>query len=80
VILLQADLHDALDSYRFAVNPDVNIFVYPQCPFSLILQREYVVIHFGPGYDDIAGKVPKLDHIANPNLRPFAVIIFFKEC
>jgi len=34
----------------FAVNPD----------------RGHVVIPFVPGYDDIAGKVLKLDHIADP--------------
>jgi hypothetical protein len=31
-----------------------------------------VVIPFVPGYDDIARKVLKLDHIADPNLRPFS--------
>ncbi|KAF8232788.1 hypothetical protein L208DRAFT_1270241, partial [Tricholoma matsutake] len=54
VILLRNDLHDAWDNYMFAVNPD----------------RGHVVIPFVPGYDDIAGKVLKLDHINDPNLRP----------
>jgi len=54
VILLRGDLHDAWDNYDFAVNPD----------------RGYAVIPFIPGFDDIAGNVLKLDHIADPNLRP----------
>ncbi|KAF8436607.1 hypothetical protein L210DRAFT_3548627 [Boletus edulis BED1] len=53
VILLWSDLHDAWDNYKFAVNPD----------------RGHVVIPFVPGYDDIAGKVLKLDHIIDHNLR-----------
>ncbi|KAH9995309.1 hypothetical protein BJV77DRAFT_240040 [Russula vinacea] len=54
VILLRNDLHDAWDNYKFAVNPDPG----------------HVVIHFIPGYDDIAGKVLKLDHITDGNIRP----------
>ncbi|KAH9059680.1 hypothetical protein EDB87DRAFT_1562946, partial [Lactarius vividus] len=54
VIFLRSDLRDAWDNYRFAVNPD----------------RGHVVIPFVPGYDDIAGKVLKLDHITDYNLRP----------
>ncbi|KAH8993536.1 hypothetical protein EDB92DRAFT_1854793 [Lactarius akahatsu] len=54
VILLRSDLRDAWDNYKFAVNPD----------------RGHVVIPFVPGYDDIAGKVFKLDHITDYNLRP----------
>lgn len=33
-------------------------------------KREYAVIPFAPGYDDIAGKILKLDHITESNLRP----------
>jgi len=54
VLLLRSDLHDAWDNYKFGVNPD----------------RGHVVIPFVPGYDDIAGKVLKLDHIGDQNLRP----------
>ncbi|KAF8119575.1 hypothetical protein EV363DRAFT_1381539 [Boletus edulis] len=54
VMLLRSDLHDAWANYKFAVNPD----------------RGHVVIPFVPGYDDIAGKVLKLDHIIDHNLRP----------
>jgi len=53
-LLLRSDLHDAWDNYMIAVNPD----------------RGHVVIPFVPGYEDIAGKVLKLDHIQDPNLRP----------
>jgi len=65
VLLLRSDLHDAWDSYRFAVNHEV-------CDFSLLAprhltmnfpQRGYVIIPFTAGYDDIAGKVFKLDRI-----------------
>jgi hypothetical protein len=46
-------------------------FVWSQYPFlSLIPQCGHVIVPFVPGYDDIAGKVLKLDHITNPNLRP----------
>jgi len=54
VMLLRSDLHDAWDNYKIGVNPD----------------RGYIVIPFVAGYDDIAGKVLKLDHIEDPNLRP----------
>lgn len=54
VLLLRSDLRDAWDSYEFGVNPD----------------RGYVVTPFVAGYDDIAGKVLKLDHIQDPDLRP----------
>jgi hypothetical protein len=33
-------------------------------------QRGHVVIPFVPGFDAIAGKVLKLDHITDSNLRP----------
>ncbi|KAG6371195.1 hypothetical protein JVT61DRAFT_9818 [Boletus reticuloceps] len=67
VILLRSDLHDAWDDYKFAVNPD----------------RGHVVIPFVPGYDDIAGKVLKLDHIIDHNLRPLDDLFrdhFFRVC
>ncbi|KAF8333026.1 uncharacterized protein EI90DRAFT_3052728 [Cantharellus anzutake] len=54
VLLLRSDLHDAWDNYQFGVNPD----------------RGHVVIPFVPGYDDIAGKVLKLDHIGNWDMCP----------
>ncbi|KAI0246009.1 hypothetical protein BJV78DRAFT_1258519 [Lactifluus subvellereus] len=54
VIPLRGDLHDAWDNYDFAVNPE----------------RGHTVIPFVPDFDDIAGNVLKLDHIADPNLRP----------
>ncbi|KAF8723794.1 hypothetical protein AX14_009187 [Amanita brunnescens Koide BX004] len=53
-IFLRGDLHNAWDSYMFAVHPD----------------RGHVVIPFVPGLETIAGKVLKLDHITDPNLRP----------
>ncbi|KAF8555254.1 hypothetical protein OG21DRAFT_1507936 [Imleria badia] len=67
VILLRSDLDDAWDNYKFSVHPD----------------RGHVVIPFIPSYDHIAGKVLKLDHIADHNLRPlmtFSAIIFVKVC
>jgi len=36
-----------------------------------LLQRGHVVLPFVPVYDDIAGKILKLDHITDHNLRPF---------
>jgi hypothetical protein len=33
-------------------------------------QLGHIIIPFVAGYDDIAGKVLKLDHIADSNLRP----------
>jgi hypothetical protein len=33
-------------------------------------QAGYVVTLFTAGYEDIAGKILKLDHIADPNIRP----------
>ncbi|KAF8323479.1 uncharacterized protein EI90DRAFT_3076774 [Cantharellus anzutake] len=54
VLLLRSDLHDAWDNYEFGVNPD----------------RGHVVIPFVPGYDDIAGKALKLDHIGNRDMYP----------
>jgi len=54
VLLLRSDLHDAWDNYKLAVNPD----------------RGHVVIPFVGGYEDIAGKILKLDHIVDPNHRP----------
>ena len=74
VILLRSDLHDAWDSYKFAVHPDVcTFFRLPpsiSCLTFRFRQRGHVVIPFVPGYDDIAGKVLKLDHITDDNLRP----------
>jgi hypothetical protein len=45
-------------------------------------QRGHVVIPFVGGYQDIAGKVLKLDHIANPNHRPLDDIFrdHFLQC
>ena len=37
-------------------------------------QRGYVIIPFVGGYDDIAGKVLKLDHIEDPNHRPLDIL------
>jgi len=54
MILLRSDLHDAWDSYKLAVNPD----------------RGYQVVPFVAGYDDIAGRTLKLDHITDTKLRP----------
>ncbi|KAF8531012.1 hypothetical protein JB92DRAFT_3139171 [Gautieria morchelliformis] len=54
IILLRSDLHNAWDNYDFAVNPDA----------------DYVVIPFIAGYDDIAGKTLKLDHINDCNICP----------
>lgn len=49
------------------------IFLY-RCldtnPNNEFPQRGYVVVPFVAGYDDIAGKILKLDHIQNPNHRP----------
>jgi hypothetical protein len=47
-------------------------FIYPMVLSShhKFPQRGYAVVPFVPGYDDIAGNVLKLDHIADPNLRP----------
>ena len=44
-------------------------------PRKLCLPREfaqcgYIVVPFLPGYDDVAGRRLKLDHIADPTLRP----------
>ncbi|KAN0134262.1 hypothetical protein V8E53_007760, partial [Lactarius tabidus] len=68
VILLRSDLHDVWDSCKFAAYPD----------------RGHVVIPFVPGYDNIAGKILKLDHITDHNSRPllttFSVTIFFRPC
>lgn len=74
VVLLRSDLRDAWDSYRFAVNPDVCDFPFSwhldTSPDNEYPQRGYVVIPFVRGYEDIAGKVLKLDHIEDPNHRP----------
>jgi hypothetical protein len=71
-ILLRSDLHDAWDNYKFAVDPDVCIFssIFTISSHHSFRQRGHVVIPFVPGYDDIAGKVLKLDHITDHNLRP----------
>jgi hypothetical protein len=42
-----------------------------------------VAIPFVPGYDDIAGKVIKLDHITNQSRglsMTFPITIFFRVC
>ena len=72
IILLRSDLHDAWDNYKFAVNPDVCPYPYPVqfVESHLFKQAGYVVIPFVGGYGDIAGKILKLDHIADPHLRP----------
>jgi len=54
LMLLRSDVHDAWDSYDLAVNPD----------------QGYVIIPFVDGFEDVAGKVLKLDHIEDPNRRP----------
>jgi len=66
VILIRADLQRGWDSYSLAVNPD----------------RGYVVIPFVPGYEDVAGKILKLDHITDPNLRPLDDLLLdhFHQC
>ena len=74
MILLRGDLHDAWDNYDFAVNPDVCIFHYlSNCISSHheFPQPGFAVIPFVPDFDDIAGNVLKLDHIADPDLCPF---------
>ena len=45
-------------------------------------QAGYVVIPFVGGYEDIAGKILKLDHIANRNLRPLDEFLrdHFRQC
>ena len=51
--------------------PMFAFYIYPQRQFSpRVLQHGHVVVPFVPGYDDIAGKVLKLGHIQNPDLRP----------
>jgi hypothetical protein len=68
-ILLRSDLHNAWSHYCIAVLPEVCIF-HPHC-FSLRSNwRGHVVVPFIGGYDDVAGKTLKLDHITDPNLRP----------
>jgi len=69
VILLRSDLHDKWDNYSFAVNPDVR-FLSALLDLNSFAQAGYLVIPFVPGYDDIAGKILKLDHIIDQNLRP----------
>ena len=44
--------------------------IYVQYQFSLFPQLGYAVIPFVAGYDDIAGNVLQLDHIADLDLRP----------
>jgi len=74
VLLLRSDLHNAWDSYCIAVNPSVCIFprvgIYVTSSGTEFLQRGHVVIPLLPGYDDVAGKVLKLDHILDADLRP----------
>jgi hypothetical protein len=45
-------------------------------------QLKYAVIPFVPGYNDIAGNILKLDHIADPNLRPLDELLrdHFFQC
>jgi hypothetical protein len=49
--------------FAFAIYPKY----YSHCECT---QLNYAVIPFVPGYNDITGNVLKLDHIADPNLRP----------
>ncbi|KAF8738560.1 hypothetical protein AX14_011042 [Amanita brunnescens Koide BX004] len=66
VILIRADLQRGWDGYSLAVNPD----------------RGYVVIPFVPGHEDVVGKILKLDHITDPNLRPLDDLLrdHFHQC
>lgn len=45
-------------------------------------QAGYVVIPFVEGYDDIAGKILKLDHLRDPNIRPLDELLrdHFLQC
>jgi len=84
VILICGDLHDAWDNYKFAVNPDVCIFfsIHGISSHHESPQHGYAVIPFVPGYDDIAGNVLKLDHIADSNLHPLDDLLcdHFLQC
>ena len=56
------------------------MFVIPLCwhldsnPDNEFPQRGHVVIPFVQGYEDIAGKVFKLDHIQDPNHHPLDIL------
>ncbi|KAF8215823.1 hypothetical protein K438DRAFT_1560653 [Mycena galopus ATCC 62051] len=54
VVLFRSDVHDAFDAYKIGINADDG----------------HVVIPFVEGYEDLAGKTLKLDHIEDPNLQP----------
>ena len=43
------------------------------------LQREHVIIPFLPGYDNVAGRVLKLDHILDADLRPSPLDELFRD-
>jgi HNH endonuclease len=74
MLLLQSDLHNSWDNHYIAVNRSVCIFssvgIYVTSSGTEFLQRGYIVIPFLPAYDDVAGKVLKLDHILDADLRP----------
>ncbi|KAG5733249.1 hypothetical protein E4T56_gene20861 [Termitomyces sp. T112] len=53
-MLLRLDLRNGWDNYELAVDPD----------------RGYVIVPFVGGYDNVAGKTLKLDHITDPSIRP----------
>src|ERR1700733_2507166 len=84
VILLRGDLHAAWHNYKVAVNPDVCICHLSKSTSSHheCTQLKYAVIPFVPGYNDIAGNILKLDHIADPNLRPLDELLrdHFFQC
>jgi hypothetical protein len=85
VLLLRSDLCDAWNSYDFAIDPDVcnspcwHLETNPDNDFP---QRGHLVIPFVGGYDDIAGKFLKLDHIQDPNHRPLDDLFrdHFRQC
>jgi len=85
VLLLRGDLHDAWDNYKIAVNPDVcdlPLLASGHQPSHEFPQRGHVIIPFVGGYEDIAGKVLKLDHIGDPNHRPLDALFrdHFFQC
>lgn len=47
-----------------------SVGIYGTSSGTEVLQRGHVVIPLLPGYDDVAGKVLKLDHILDADLRP----------
>ena len=44
--------------------------IHFKVPILNVLQRQYTVFAFVPGYEDITGKALKLDHIQDLNSRP----------